>query len=515
MKTLNLIQGSPEWHAHRTSHKNASDAPAVLGESTYVTRSQLLQRYFSGASEEVNSYTQKLFDDGHRFEALARPLAEAIIGEELYPITGSLGELSASFDGITMAEDIIFEHKTLNNTLKSVMVKGCTGADLPAQYRIQMEQQLYVSGAEKVLFMASTFNSEDVLVEERHCWYKSDPVLREKILKAWEQFDKDLANFKLSEPTKDVKADAIMLLPTLAIQITGEVVKSNLPAFKSAAIQYIKEIKTDLKTDEDFANAEATVKFLIKGEKELDLAKNNVISQTTSIEEAYKTIDWVKEQMRDKRLLLEKLLIKEKNLIRENMVFKAKEILSNHLNALEVEIKPYRLPVLRADFVTVMKNKRTLISLQDAVDSELARCKIDYDTLAKEYRDKLNWFNEFAIDFSFIFHDMQTLLLKPFEDFQVFVKSRIENYKSIEKINTEKMSTESVRDSKIDVVINKEAISTLPVESNIVVEYSNSKELISNDLSEKDKLLNIIDLLSNVQISEVLKFVSKFNILAN
>ena len=506
MKTLELIQGSPEWHAHRSCHKNASDAPAVLGESTYVTRSQLLQRSFSGVAGEVNSYTQKLFDDGHRFEALARPIAEEIIGEDLYPVTGSLGELSASFDGITMAEDIVFEHKTLNNTLKSVMVKGCTGADLPAQYQIQMEQQLYVSGAEKALFMASTFNSEDVLVEERHCWYKSDPVLRDKILKAWNQFDKDLANFKPSEPLKKtVTADAIMLLPTLAIQITGEVVKSNLPAFKSAAIQYIKEIKTDLKTDEDFANAEATVKFLIKGEKELDLAKNNVISQTITIDEAYKTIDWVKDQMRDKRLLLEKLLIKEKYLIRENMVFKAKEILTDHLNALEGEVHPYRLSVSRADFVTAMKNKRTLSSLQDAVDSELARCKSDYDTLAKEYRDKLNWFNESAIDFAFIFHDMQTLLLKPLEDFQVFVKSRIDNH----------TSTETIRDSKLVAVMAKAMAPTPPVQSNIVVEASDLKELMVSDLSEKDQLLFIIDSLSDAHVSEVLQFVSKFSIPAN
>lgn len=152
-----------------------------------------------------------------------------------------------------------------------------------------------------------------------------------------------------------------------------------------------------------------------------------------------------------------------------------------------------------------MKNKRTLSSLQDAVDSELARCKSDYDTLAKEYRDKLNWFNESAIDFAFIFHDMQTLLLKPLEDFQVFVKSRIDNH----------TSTETIRDSKLVAVMAKAMAPTPPVQSNIVVEASDLKELMASDLSEKDQLLFIIDSLSDAHVSEVLQFVSKFSIPAN
>jgi len=38
MKIVNLIQGTPEWHAHRAQHFNASDAPAMLGASTNQIR---------------------------------------------------------------------------------------------------------------------------------------------------------------------------------------------------------------------------------------------------------------------------------------------------------------------------------------------------------------------------------------------------------------------------------------------------------------------------------------------
>lgn len=102
MNIIKLVQGTPEWHAHRSSHFNASDAPAMLGISKHTSRNKLLERMATGIASEVDPATQRRFDDGHRFEALARPLAEEIVGDDLYPIVGSEGKLSASFDGVTL-----------------------------------------------------------------------------------------------------------------------------------------------------------------------------------------------------------------------------------------------------------------------------------------------------------------------------------------------------------------------------------------------------------------------------
>jgi putative phage-type endonuclease len=121
MKTVDLIQGSPEWHAHRAQHWNASDAPAMLGVSPYKSRAELLRERATGISQEFDAATQRRFDDGHRFEALARSLAEQIIGDELFPVTGVNGRFSASFDGLTMLEDTAFEHKSLNDELRAAI----------------------------------------------------------------------------------------------------------------------------------------------------------------------------------------------------------------------------------------------------------------------------------------------------------------------------------------------------------------------------------------------------------
>ena len=120
-----LQQGSPEWHAYRRTRYNASDAPAMLGKSRYVTRTELLAQYAIGTEREISADTQRRFDDGHAYEAAARGIAEGIIGEELFPVTMSIDydglPLSASFDGLDMAEEIAFEHKSLNADLEAAL----------------------------------------------------------------------------------------------------------------------------------------------------------------------------------------------------------------------------------------------------------------------------------------------------------------------------------------------------------------------------------------------------------
>ena len=100
MRIHDLIQGSRAWLQYRASHFNASDAPAMMGCSPYKTRAELLREMHTGVVPEVDIATRKRFDNGHRAEALARPLAEGLIGEPLFPVVGSQGRLAASFDGL-------------------------------------------------------------------------------------------------------------------------------------------------------------------------------------------------------------------------------------------------------------------------------------------------------------------------------------------------------------------------------------------------------------------------------
>ena len=445
MKTHDLIQGSREWLAFRAEHFPASEAPAMLGESKYKTRTQLLNEKHTGLIHEVDAATQRRFDDGHRFESLARPLAEEIIGEPLSPVTGSNGELSASFDGITFMGDVVFEHKTLNDEIRVAE----SAAELGLHYRIQMEQQLAVSGAEKCLFMATKWNDDNELLESLHLWYYPDMALRQRIIDGWVQFAKDLAEYHPREITEKQKAESILSLPALAIQIRGEVTLSNLPQFKEAASTFIANINTELKTDADFAQAEETVKFCKQAEDDLEAAKKSAIGQTASIDELMRTIDHIRAQLRDKRLVLDKLVKTEKEAIKQRAIQDAARAYRDHVLALETEIEPVKLMTQQPDFAGAIKGKKTMSSMHNDIDTELANSKMAADAEAKDLRYKLAWLSGTG-EYLFLFSDLQMIISKPLEDFKLLVETRIANHKQSEsdKLEAERKRIHAEEEAK-------------------------------------------------------------------
>jgi predicted phage-related endonuclease len=432
MQIHNLVQGSPEWQQFRLEHFGASEAAAMLGISSRVSRTELLHMKHTGTAQEFSKWVEKnILAHGHHVEAMARPLAEDLVGTELYPVTCSDGLLSASCDGLTMAEDVAFEHKQWNEALAEAVAAG----QLPDEYMPQCQQIMMVTKAGKVIFVVSDGTPE------RFVWMEvlPDPAWQERIRAGWAQFAADLANYVPQEYAAKPEAEPIMQLPALVIQIRGEVATSNLPTFQARAERFIASIKTDLVTDEDFANAEATVKFCEKAEGDLEQAKRAALEQTADIAELMRTIDLISEQLRAKRLTLQRTVKDKKELIKAGILAKAKQDFADHVAGLEREIAPLRLIFQNRDFAGAMKNKRTLATLQDAVDTELANGKITVDAIAAAVRGRLTWYREHAAGFEFLFADLQSVIQKPDEDFRLAVNTRIENHKRQEAEKAERL----------------------------------------------------------------------------
>lgn len=424
MITHNLVQGTAAWHSYRAAHDNASDAPAMMGVSSYKTRDQLIAERATGIVPEVDAATQRLFDSGHRFEALARPLAEKIIGEDLYPCTGSQegSRLSASFDGLTMLEDVAFEHKRLNQRLLAALSKpDCTGADLPMEYQIQMEQQCAVSGCERVLFMASDWDDRGRLIEEWHCWYEPNEELRAQIIAGWEQFHKDVAAYVPPEakpaPVVGKTPDS---LPALLIQVTGAVTASNLPEFKAHALEVFKGINRKLTTDQDFATAESTVKWCADVESRLAAAKEHALSQTATIDALFKTIDDISAEARRTRLELDKLVKARKEEIRGEIVAGGVAALRKHIDELNAAMPAPYMPQVPADFAGAIKGKRTVDSLRSAVTDELARAKIEASNIATRIHANVKTLEASGL----VVPDAATLVLKAPDDLAAIIATR-------------------------------------------------------------------------------------------
>lgn len=429
MKIHNVAQGSAEWLALRAQHFTASEAPAMMGASKYQTRTDLLAAKKTGITPDVTPSQQFIFDKGHATEALARPLAEALIGEELYPIVGTEGNLLASMDGATMLGETLFEHKLWNESVVAQVKAG----DLAPHYYWQLEQQLLVSGAERVIFVCSDGTPENFV----HMEYRPVAGRAAQLIEGWKQFEADLANFEMADAPSIVVGKAPDELPALRIELTGMVTASNLKVFENSALAVIDSVKTTLSTDQDFADAKKAVKWCGDVEEAVAAAKKQALSQTQSIDELFSSLDRISAHARETRLKVDKLVKAQELLVKTNIKQKAELALAEHIAAINKTLGKVTLPHVVSDFAGAMKNKRTIASLQDAVDTELARAKIDASQAADGIRLNLTSLAELAVDHAFLFSDVQQLVTKANDDLVTLIKFRISEHQKAEQVKTD------------------------------------------------------------------------------
>ena len=427
-------QGSDAWRALRTNHFTASEAPAMLGVSKYITRTDLIKQKSLGFAADVDPGTQRRFDAGHAAEAAARPHVEKMVGEELYPVTMTADvdglPLLASMDGLTLLGEAGWETKLLNQEILAAVASG----NLPEHYTAQMEQQMMVSGCERIFFTTSDGTPENTA----GMWYVSDPALRSRIISGWKQFSEDLANYMPERETIKPGGKAPETLPALLIEVTGMVTASNLPTFKRLALEVFSGINTDLQTDEDFADAEKAVKWCGEVESRLDAAKQHALSQTSSIDELFRTLDAIKAEARTKRLDLDRLVKARKDAIRVDLVRGGIEKLEAHVKALNARIGNSYMPIIPADFGGVIKSKRTIASLRDAIDTELARAKIAANEIADRIQLNLAVMNGIDSCLTFLFMDLSQIVQKDPSDFSALVRSRIADFQDAQAKRIEK-----------------------------------------------------------------------------
>lgn len=524
MQIVNLIQGSADWHAHRAKHFNASDAPAMMGCSSYKTRSELVKELATGLGQEVDAATQRRFDDGHRFEALARPLAEEIIGEDLSPCVGTNGKFSASFDGLTFMHDAAFEHKTLNKALREAMAEGCTGEDLPMQYRVQMEQQAMVSGCERILFMASEWTGDGQLIEERHCWYEPDAELRAQIIAGWEQLEKDVAAYvpPVASAAPAPEAKLRDSLPALRIDAKGEITASNLDEFKAIALERINDINTVLETDQQFADADADAKWLRDISSAMKQAGKQVRSKMQTVDDVLNVLEQLDQIATKKAIDLEKRVKLEKEARKEQIVLEAKKDLDKHIGALERRLeafdnRPCCFPAIPADFAGAVKGLKSLDSMRDKVAVALTNAKHEANQLADRLEANRKHLVQADGDWIALFADFATVGAKAEEDFQILAAHRIGQHKQAEaqrlEAERERIRAEEAAKLQAQAAINaaaatqkeaasaqQEPVSAAPAAKSVVQRAQAATEVVAKADGETLTLGQINTLLAPIKV---------------
>ena len=428
--------------AYRNTMFNASDAPAMMNVSPYETRAELLHRYATGIERVVDTRTQDRFDDGHRAEALARRLAEDIIGEDLYPVTASEGRLSASFDGLTADRVIWFEHKVLNNAYRS----AATADDLPEYLLIQIDQQGLICGGKKCLFMASKWDADGNLIEEVNHQVLPNPKRQAAIAAGWIKFQADIDSYIAPVVVPELVAAPVMSLPALSIRVDGAIkLASNLPDFHTKLRQMIAAINFAPSTDQEFEDATEVIKRMKEFRKNLKASRESAVAQVAPIDEMNRLADVVDKLLFDNAKLLESAVVARKDKIKADAILAAKTELAEYVAGLNGKLgRPY-MPAIVADFAGAIKGLSKFISMNEKMQALLHEKMAEADAAFNIRLGNLHSLRELGANYKFLFADIDKFIGWDADAVVALTRSRIAAHDAAEAAKAEALA-ESARE---------------------------------------------------------------------
>ena len=219
--------------------------------------------------------------------------------------------------------------------------------------------------------------------------------------------------------------NSVMNLPELVVIVEGKVKESNLPMFKGAVESYVCNINEVLTEDDHFGQA------LVEAESLIEEEKKKAIAQTLSIDELTRTMDFVKEMVRSKRLTLQRLVKDEKESIRLRKVTAALDTMAALKATLEsklIDIYAINLDAFydKPNFERAMKGLKSLASMDEAIDKELTITSHSLILAAEDITAKLTWMQENkALNNMSLFSDLTKLLEQEINGFKAIVQLRL------------------------------------------------------------------------------------------
>lgn len=230
-----LIQGSPEWHAHRAKYRNASETAAVMGVNPWQTPLQLWEIRTGRSQPVINAAMAR----GTQLEPLAREAYEKLTGVIMQPVVLVEGEYSASLDGMTFDGGLALEIKCPAKGRASTLWQAVAAGQVPEHYRWQIEHQLMVSGATAAhLFVFDGDTGDGKLLE-----VAPQPGEWERIHAAWDAFAELIRSDTppaLSDRDKRQRTDPEWMVATeqyLAAKRRADAVSAELEEAKASLLK--------------------------------------------------------------------------------------------------------------------------------------------------------------------------------------------------------------------------------------------------------------------------------------
>lgn len=213
----------------------------------------------------------------------------------------------------------------------------------------------------------------------------------------------------------------------LSIVLSGVIEKSNFDEWKKELIEQIRSVKTELKTDDDFAAATKHVKQFKAAENNLKKAKQSALEQAAEINALFEAIDTVSEEARQARLTLDRQIKKRKEEIKEEFVAegvaKVKAFIAEQSDAYQlIDHSLYTDPDI---FEDALSGKASTNGMSNAIAKTSASIKESITLQAKVVDANLITLDNLPPNHQALFQDRKQLLALSGEQLNLKIDERV------------------------------------------------------------------------------------------
>lgn len=237
----------------------------------------------------------------------------------------------------------------------------------------------------------------------------------------------------------------------LIIAITGQITKSNFPAFEKEITAKLDEAKAkELITDQDFVDAKETVKFCAKTITAINKVKKQALAETADINELFAGLDRISDSLRETgKTLKEKAdadFLKNKNVIVDKGVTLYRAYVDRVV--LETPEMLQFVALYPEGFKACIFRKSKLHTVQAAIDKQLKVEINEVEGIWTEVKIKINALAGVMKTHRQLFPDHVELLAKSEQDLLSTISGRVAAYNVEEERKAEALAQEEVAKAK-------------------------------------------------------------------
>jgi hypothetical protein len=211
----------------------------------------------------------------------------------------------------------------------------------------------------------------------------------------------------------------------LILRVTGEVQASNIKEFETQALLYIDQIKTELVTDQDFAEAKQVVKSCKVAEDRIANALQQAVMSMETVAEVKAIAEKLQVKLRDTRLMLDKK-VKTEEVLRKNEIVNAgiKKV-TDHLEESQVQ---HAFSVDIAAIKDATKNKRSLDSMRESVTAVADEQIVKINDMETLYLENFVTIQKTEAEYPGLFPDAKRIAVSSAEVVEAQISSRVNKY---------------------------------------------------------------------------------------